>query len=89
MERGGWQATVHRVANSWTQLQQLSTTLKYTACSTEFEHTASNLCAVLSHLCLVFATRLSHHSIHRYQAVLGAHVVLAFSTKELTRREET
>ena len=24
-DRGAWQATVHRVANSWTQLKQLST----------------------------------------------------------------
>ena len=89
MERGAWQATVHRVAKSWAQLKQLSTTLTYTACSTEFENTASNLFSVLSHLCLVFATRLSHHSIHRHQAALGTYVVLAFSAKELTRREET
>ena len=25
MDRGAWQATVHRVAKSWTQLKQLST----------------------------------------------------------------
>ena len=25
MDRGAWQAMVHRVANSWTQLKQLST----------------------------------------------------------------
>ena len=25
MDRGVWQATVHRVANSWTQLKRLST----------------------------------------------------------------
>ena len=25
MDRGGWQATVHRVAQSWTQLKRLST----------------------------------------------------------------
>ena len=25
MDRGGWRATVHRIAKSWTQLKQLST----------------------------------------------------------------
>ena len=28
MDRGAWQATVHRVAQSWTQLKQLSTVNK-------------------------------------------------------------
>ena len=27
MDRGAWQATVHRVAKSWTQLKQLSTNI--------------------------------------------------------------
>ena len=29
MDRGAWQATVHRIAKSWTQLKQLSMNAHY------------------------------------------------------------
>ena len=37
MDRGAWQATVHRVTKSWTRLKQLSTQHTYTHTNSKVE----------------------------------------------------